>query len=95
VNTIKSRMILPLILGMLVLPVFPQDEPLPTTEDTSEVVEDSIADLMKRAEQGDTSAQYLVRWYRGATEEGYRLAQYYLGNMYSKGEGVAQDHKDG
>jgi len=48
-----------IILGMLVLPVFPQDEPPPTTGDTSEV-SDSIADLMKRAEQGDASAQYLL-----------------------------------
>jgi len=44
-----------LILGMLVLPVFPQDEP-PTAGDTSEV-SDYIADLMKRAEQGYADAQ--------------------------------------
>ena len=51
------RMILPLILGMLVLPVFPQDEPPPSTGDTS-AVSDDIADLMKRAEQGNASAQF-------------------------------------
>ena len=52
-----ARMILPLILGMLVLPVFPQDEPPPTTGDTSEV-SDNIADLMAKAEQGDADAQF-------------------------------------
>ncbi|MCZ6876991.1 MAG: tetratricopeptide repeat protein [Acidobacteria bacterium] len=46
-----------LILGMLVLPVFPQNEPPPTTGDTSEVPDD-IAEWMKRAEQGDADAQY-------------------------------------
>jgi len=51
-----ARMMLPLILGMLVLPVFPQDEPPPTTGDTSEVSDD-IAYLMTKAEQGDASAQ--------------------------------------
>ena len=90
-----ARIILALMLGILVLPVFPQDEPLPTTEDASKLVEDYIADLMKRAEQGDASAQYLVRWYQGATEEGYRLAQYYLGNMYSKGEGPSPSESPG
>ncbi len=45
-----------IVLGMLVLPVFPQDEPPPTTGDTSEI-SDAIAELMKRAEQGDASAQ--------------------------------------
>ena len=52
-----SRIILPLILGMLVLPVFPQDEPRPTTGDTSEV-SDNIADLITKAEQGNASAQF-------------------------------------
>jgi TPR repeat protein len=42
---------------MLVPPVFPQDDPPLTTEDTSEI-SDVIAELMKRAEQGDASAQY-------------------------------------
>ncbi|MCZ6485717.1 MAG: tetratricopeptide repeat protein [Acidobacteria bacterium] len=46
-----------IILGMLVLPVFPQNEPPPTTGDTSEVPDD-IAEWMKRAEQGDADAQY-------------------------------------
>ncbi len=48
-----ARMILPLILGMLVLPAFPQDEPPPTTEDTSE--SDDIADLITKAEQASQS----------------------------------------
>ncbi len=52
-----SRIILPLILGMLVLPVFPQDEPPPTTGDTSEV-SDNITDLITKAERGHESAQY-------------------------------------
>ncbi len=51
-----TRMILPIILGMLVLPIFPQDEPPPTTGDTSEVSDDS-AYLVTKAEQGDASAQ--------------------------------------
>ncbi len=45
-----------MILGMIVLPVFPQDEPPPTSGDTSEI-SDAIAELMKMAEQGDASAQ--------------------------------------
>ncbi len=52
-----ARMILPLILGMLVLPVFPQDEPPLTTETTREAL-DEIAGIAKRAEQGDASAQF-------------------------------------
>ncbi len=52
-----ARMILPLVLGMLVLPVFPQDEPPLNTEATSEV-SDNIAEVMKKAEEGDASAQY-------------------------------------
>ena len=56
-NTLPTRMILNLILGMLVLPVFPQDEPPPNTENTSELSDD-IVDLMTKAEQGDASAQF-------------------------------------
>ena len=52
-----TRMTLPLILGLLVLPVFPQDEPPPTTGATGEV-SGSIADLMSKAEQGDADAQF-------------------------------------
>jgi TPR repeat protein len=32
-----------------------------------------------------------VRWYRQAAEKGYAAAQHGLGEMYAKGEGVAQD----
>ena len=53
----QARMILPLMLGMLVLPVFPQDEPPPTTGDTSEA-SDYIAELRSKAEQGDADAQF-------------------------------------
>ncbi len=52
-----ARMIVALILGMLVLPAFPQDEPPPTTGDTSEV-SDNITDLITKAERGHESAQY-------------------------------------
>ena len=57
-----ARMILALILGMLVLPVFPQDEPPPNAGDTSEVPP-HIADLMTTAEQGDAISQYLLALY--------------------------------
>ncbi len=56
-NTLPTRMILNLILGMLVLPVFPQDEPPPNIENTSELSDD-IVDLMTKAEQGGASAQF-------------------------------------
>ncbi|MCZ6767642.1 MAG: tetratricopeptide repeat protein [Acidobacteria bacterium] len=52
-----TRMTLPLILGLLVLPVFPQNEPPPITGATGEV-SGSIADLMSKAEQGDADAQF-------------------------------------
>jgi len=102
-----ARMILALILGMFVLPVFPQDEP-PTSGDTSEV-SDYTADLMTAAEQGQASAQYnlgvmydngqgvpqdykeAVRWFRVAAEQGHASAQNNLGFMYSEGQGVPQD----
>ena len=32
-----------------------------------------------------------VKWYRKAAEQGYAKAQYNLGVMYFKGEGVADD----
>ena len=32
-----------------------------------------------------------VKWYRKAAEQGYALAQYYLGSCYEEGQGVAQD----
>ena len=54
-----ARMILPLILGMLVLPVFPQDEAPPATEDTGDF-STYIADLTKRAEGGAFFSQYLL-----------------------------------
>jgi len=99
-----------LILGMLVLPVFSQDEP-PTSGDTSEVSDD-ITDLMKRAEQGDAFAQNNLgamygrgegvsqdykeafRWYGAAAKQGISTAQYNLGNYYSKGTGVLQDYQE-
>ena len=53
------RMVLFVILGMLVVPVFPQDEPPPTAGDTSEE-SDYITDLKKRAKQGDALFQFLL-----------------------------------
>ena len=52
-----ARRILPLMLGMLVLPVFPQDEPPPNTAATREALEE-IADAAERAEQGHAPSQY-------------------------------------
>ncbi len=52
-----TRMIIAWILGILVLPVFPQDAPLSTTGATS-AVSDDIADLITKAEQGNASAQF-------------------------------------
>jgi len=50
-----------IILGMLVLPVFPQDEPPPSAGDTSEdIVRGLIAEVRKKAEQGDIFAQHTL-----------------------------------
>ena len=38
--------------------------------------------------QNDTEA---VKWYRKAAEQGYAKAQYNLGFMYERGQGVLQD----
>jgi hypothetical protein len=32
-----------------------------------------------------------AKWYRKASEQGYVLAQYYLGDCYANGDGVAKD----
>ena len=75
-----TRMILPLILGMLVLPVFPQDEPPPNTGDASEL-SDNIAERMKKAEEGDVSTQLeLGRRYEfgvGVSEDYKEAARWY------------------
>ncbi len=52
-----ARVILALMLVTFVVPAFPQDEPPPATGDTIDVSA-YIADLMKRAEQGDASVQF-------------------------------------
>jgi len=103
-----ARMTLALILGMLVLPVFPQNEPL-TTGDTSEV-SGKISDLMKDAELGDSDAQYNLaliyflgeaipldykeafRWFRASAVQGNSSAQGSLGAMYRKGLDLPQDY---
>jgi len=103
---LPSRMILFLILGMLVVPAFPQN-----AEDTSEV-SDNIADLMKKAEEGDASAQSnlgfmyhsgegvpqdyreAAKWFRVAAEQGNADAQNNLAVMYDKEQGVPQDYRE-
>ncbi len=103
-----ARMILSLMVGILVLAVFPQDEPPPTTGDTSEL--SNIADLITKAEQGNASAQfnlalmYLMgeaipldykeafQWYRASAVQGNSRAQGSLGAMYRKGLGLPQDY---
>ena len=35
-----------------------------------------------------------MKWYRLAADQGFALAQYNLGIMYNKGEGVAQDYAE-
>jgi TPR repeat protein len=57
-----ARMILALMLGMLVLPALPQDEPPPNAGDTSEVPI-HITALMAKAEQGDAFSQYFLALY--------------------------------
>ncbi len=46
------------ILGMFILPACQQDEPPPTTGDTSDRYSEFMADTMTKAEQGDASAQH-------------------------------------
>ena len=67
-----------LSLGILVLPVFPQDPSPPTTEGTEQdaTEEGSLSLLKMRAEQGDANAQRL------------------LAAMYLTGQGVPQDYKE-
>ncbi|WP_223934153.1 tetratricopeptide repeat protein, partial [Aeromonas caviae] len=33
-----------------------------------------------------------VTWYRAAAEQGFAAAQFHLGVMYTKGQGVAKDY---
>jgi len=98
--------IVAIILGMLVLPVFPQN-----TRNTSEV-SDKIADLLIKAAGGDADAQSslggyyasefwgvtdykeAVRWLRAASEQGHAAAQVNLGGMYRSGTGVPRDYKE-
>jgi len=71
-----ARMILPLILGMLVIPACQQDErPLTTDSARQNDAEDAVlSSLREKAEQGDASAQSN------------------LGLMYTNGQGVPQDY---
>ena len=100
--TMPTRTILVLMLSLLVLPAFAQDD---------------IDQLRLKAEQGDAYAQYnlgvaqynlgvmygdgegvpqdykeAVRWLRLAAEQGDSDAQNNLGLMYEEGEGVPQDY---
>ncbi len=92
-----TKILLPLMLGMLVLSACSQD---PTAE------------LRQWAEQGDVHAQYnlgdmyenrrgvpqdyreAVRWYRAAAEQGLAKAQYNLGVMCENGTGTTQDYEE-
>jgi len=81
-----------IVLGMLVPPVFPQDDPPLTTEDTSEI-SDAIAELMKRAEQGDASAQDNLGsiYYngRGVSQDYKEALRWYLASA-DQGNATAQ-----
>ena len=99
----RANLILALILGMLIHPVFPQN---------TEVSDADFAEWMKEADQGDALAQYnigvvygkglgvpldykeAIRWYRAAAEQGHAFAQNNLGSMYDEGKGVPQDYKE-
>jgi len=48
------------ILGMFILPACQQDEPPPTTGDTSDSYSEFMVDLITKAEQGDAHSQYLL-----------------------------------
>ena len=92
--TMPTRTILVLMLSLLVLPAFAQDD---------------IDQLRTKAEQGDAAAQTAlgvryaegrgvpqddkeaVRWYRLAADQGYANAQNNLGLMYEEGQGVPQN----
>ena len=91
-----ARIILPLILGMLLLPAFAQED---------------LFTRRARAKQGHAPAQYdlgvaydrgqgvvqddseVVRWYRAAAAQGHAPAQYNLGWMYQNGRGVPRDYQ--
>ena len=95
--SIPARLILALMLGLLVLPAFAQDD---------------IAALKMSATQGAVDAQFnlgimyfdgqdvpqdyreAVRWFRLAADQGYAAAQFHLGIMYRHGEGVPQDYRE-
>lgn len=93
--SIPARLILALMLGLLVLPAFAQDD---------------IAALKMSATQGAVDAQFnlgimyfdgqdvpqdyreAVRWYLLAAEQDNSDAQNNLGLMYENGEGVPQNY---
>jgi len=81
-----------IILGMFVLPAFPQDEPPPNTEITSEAL-DEIAGMAKRAEQGDASAQVnlgSMYYYGQIVPQDYKEAlRWYLASA-EQGDATAQ-----
>ena len=93
--TMPTRTILVLMLSLLVLPAFAQDD---------------IDQLRLKADQGDASAQFnlgfsygqgkgilqdnkeAVRWFLAAADQGFAKAQLGLGVMYGNGQGVPQDY---
>ena len=48
------------------------------------IIEDKKEDMLRES----------VRWYRKAAEQGYALAEYYLGIAYSLGNGIAKDRRE-
>ena len=86
------------LLSMVLLPVFGQDDP-----------PENLQELIEKAEQGHAAAQSnlgvmytngqgvpqddgeAVKWYRAAAEQGHAGAQSNLGISYANGQGVPQD----
>ena len=93
--TMPTRIILALMLSMLVLPAFAQDDidQLRTRADQGDVFAQFRLGLMYDAGQGvPQNDKEAVRWYRLAADQGLANAQNNLGVMYEKGQGVPQNY---
>ena len=77
------------LLTMFLLPAFGQ-------EGQNETEQVDIISLIKLGFEHYKKGDYeeAFRWFKAAAEQGFPGAQYYLGNMYSKGQGVPQDYKE-
>ena len=93
-----TKLIIPLILNILVIPPLPQ--------------ESLVAELTQKAEQGSSDAQYnlalmyergegvvqdqtkAIRWFRLAAKQGVAEAQYKLGHRFAEGYGVTQGYAE-